>query len=463
MRNAQIGNVVAQQGPQVPDFTFGTRVAPARKVMGSTTRLFCAISALVVFLAQSGAGWTEPVGPTFDLANETGVTRLFSAAGPVNLPHPFGQTLGTNGRMCVTCHSPFDGMSLTPASVRARFEASNGLDPLFRTNDGSNSPNVDVSTVDARRRAYSMLLSRGVIRIEMTLPAGAEFIVEAVDDPYGFADRNRLSLFRRPLPSINTAFLSTVMWDGRETFGPGLRFDLGQQAKDATLGHAQAAQAPTPEQQAAIVDLETTIFTAQIRDQDAGDLLADGAQGGPEALARQDFFPGINSGPDASPVVFTLFNAWAGLPGNDPVGSARRAIANGQDLFNTRRFAGSLTCSSCHNTPNVGAQSNVVFFDTGVASAARRTPDLPLYTLRCLTTNTVVVTTDPGRAMVTGRCADIGRFKVPTLRGLAGRAPYFHDGSAATLREVVLFYNDVFTMGLRTLEVDALVAFLRVL
>jgi cytochrome c peroxidase len=432
--------------------------------MCPTTRMVAAILALIVFLAHSGAGWTETVGPVLDVANETGVTRLFSAAGPVDVSHPFGQSLGTNGRTCVTCHAPADGMSITPASVRARFEASNGLDPLFRTNDGSNSPNVDVSTVDARRRAYSMLLSRGVFRIEMTLPAGTEFIVEAVDDPYGFADRTRLSLFRRPLPSINTAFLSTVMWDGRETFAAGLRFDLAHQANGATLGHAQAAQALTPEQEAAIVDLETTIFAAQIRDEDAGDLVADGANGGPEALARQPFFPGINSGPGASPVVFTLFDAWANpAPPLDPVTDARRAIANGQDLFNTRRFAGSLTCSSCHNTPNVGAQSNVIFFDTGVAGAARRTPDLPLYTLRCLTTDVVVRTTDPGRAMVTGRCDDIGRFKVPTMRGLAGRAPYFHDGSAATLRDVVLFYNAVFTMGLRTFEVDDLVAFLRAL
>ena len=426
-------------------------------------RLVYALLALTILLAHSGAGWTQTVGPTFDVANVAGVTRLFSAAGPITLPHPFGQSLGTNGRMCVTCHTPFDGMSLTPAGVSARFEATNGLDPLFSSNDGSNSPNADVSTVDARRRAYSMLLSRGVIRVEMAPPAGAEFIVEAVDDPYGFADRNRLSLFRRPLPSINTAFLATVMWDGRQTFDAGLRFDLTQQAKDATLGHAQAAQVPTPDQQAAIVDLETTIFAAQIRDQIAGDLVADGAQGGPEALARQNYFPGINSGPNASPVVFTLFNAWASLLGNDQVGSARRTIANGQDLFNTRRFAGSLTCGTCHNTPNVGAQSTVAFFDTGVASAARRTPDLPLYTLRCLTTNTVVRTTDPGRAMVTGQCSDIGRFKVPTLRGLAARPPYFHDGSAATLRDVVLFYNDLFTMGLRSFEVDALVAFLNAL
>jgi hypothetical protein len=426
-------------------------------------RVLCALSVMLVPLAHGGAGWTETVGPTLDVPNGTGIVRLLSSVGPVDVTHPFARSLGTNGRTCVTCHSPMDGMSITPESVRARFDASNGLEPLFRTNDGSNSPTADVSTPEARRAAYSLLLSRGVIRVEMAPPAGREFVVEAVDDPYGFATPTRLSLFRRPLPAINATFLSTVMWDGRETFGTGLRFDLGHQANDATVLHAQATQPLTSDVQAAMVDLETTIFAAQVRDQSAGDLTADGAQGGPEAVARQEFFPGINSGPSATVNVFTLFNAWAGAPGSDAVSSARRSIANGQDLFNTRRFLGSVTCSSCHNTPNVGAQSTAAFFDTGVASAARRTPDLPLYTLRCTTTNAVVRTTDPGRAMVTGRCVDIGRFKVPTLRGLAARAPYFHDGSAASLRDVVLFYNDAFTMGLRAFEVDDLVAFLRAL
>jgi hypothetical protein len=423
-------------------------------------RVVHAILALVILLAHGRAAWAETVGPTFDAANDTGVTRLFSAVGPITIPHPFGQALGTNGRMCVSCHSPFDGMSLTPAGVRARFDATGGLDPLFTVNDGSNSPTADVSTVEARRRAYSMLLSRAVIRVEMAPPPGAEFIVEAVDDPYGFADRTRLSLFRRPLPSINTAFLTTVMWDGRETFGSGLRFDLEHQATDATVGHAQAAQAPTRDQQAAIVDLETTIFAAQISDQKAGDLTAGGAKGGPEALARQEFFPGINSGPNA----FNLFDAWKLVPAVDPVSAARLSIANGQSLFNTRGLgATGLTCTSCHNTPNVGSQSNGLFFETGTARAARRTPDLPLYTLRCVATNTVVQTTDPGRAMVTGRCADIGNFKVPGLRGLAAHPPFFHDGSAATLRDVVIFYNDVFQAGFRSFEIDDLVAFLKAL
>jgi hypothetical protein len=255
------------------------------------------------------------------------------------------------------------------------------------------------------------------------------------------------------------------MWDGRETSGAGLRFDLARQANVATVGHAQAGQALTPDQQAAIVDLETTIFSAQVADRETGSLSEDGAAGGPETLAHQEFFPGINSGPGASSVVFTLFDAWTNAASpSDPATDARRVIASGQTIFNSRPLgAPGFTCGTCHNTPNVGNESNGAFFDTGVASGARRTPDLPLYTLFCPTTETVVRTTDPGRALVTGRCEDIGRFKVPTLRGVAARPPFFHDGSATTLRDVVLFYDEVFRASFQRLEVEALVAFLRAL
>ena len=97
-------------------------------------------------------------------------------------------------------------------------------------------------TVEARRSAYSLLLSTGLIRVGIGIPTDAEFTLEAVDDPYGFASSHELSLFRRPLPSTNVAYLSTVMFDGRETFpGQTIVFDLSDQANAATMGHAQAS------------------------------------------------------------------------------------------------------------------------------------------------------------------------------------------------------------------------------
>ena len=79
-----------------------------------------------------------------------------------------------------------------------------------------------------------------------------------------------------------------------------------------------------------------------------------------------------------------------------------------------------------------------------------------------LTGKTFVVT-DPGRALISGKCADIGKLKGPILRSLAGRAPYFHNGSAATLLDVVSFYNLRFSLGLTDAQMNDLAAFLQTL
>ncbi|HET9796106.1 MAG TPA: hypothetical protein VFS34_16780, partial [Thermoanaerobaculia bacterium] len=415
------------------------------------------------------SGSRNPLQPFMD---DTGAVQTFSTLGPVDKSNPFFQSLGTNGRACVTCHQPSTGWTLSPAEVRRRFDATDGLDPLFRTNDGSTSPFADVSTVDARREAYAMLLTKGLIRVGIGIPTGpgAEFTLVAVDDPYGFASASELSLFRRPLPSTNLPFLSTVMFDGRETFpGKSITFDLMDQANGATLGHAQAAVPLTTEQQEAIVAFETSLYTAQVWDAEAGDLNGRGALGGPKALSQQEFFIGINdplgNNPDGTPftpVIFDTFDAWAnagGLALGQDVSrnTTRAAVARGQLLFNSRRIdiqgvkglndelgvptiPG--TCGTCHDSPNVGDHSIPAPLDIGLTDESRRTPDMPLYTLRNNVTGETIRTTDPGRALITGRWKDIGRFKGPILRGLAARAPYFHNGSAPTLHDVVDFYNE---------------------
>jgi cytochrome c peroxidase len=81
----------------------------------------------------------------------------------------------------------------------------------------------------------------------------------------------------------------------------------------------------------------------------------------------------------------------------------------------------------------------------------------------CNATGVITQVSDLGRAMVTGKCADIGKFKGPILRGLAGRAPYFHNGSAATLKDVLDFYNTRFALQLSKQDEDDLVAFLKTL
>src|SRR5262249_28494298 len=144
----------------------------------------------------------------------------------------------------------------------------------------------DVSTTSKRQTAYAMLLSKALIRVGIGIPAGAEFSLVAVDDPYGFASAAQLSLFRRPLPSTNLKFLSAIMWDGREA-------TLVSQANDATLGHAQAT-GTNAQQMSSIVAFETSIFTAETEDPSAGDLDNNGGNGGPVELSGESFYIGIN-------------------------------------------------------------------------------------------------------------------------------------------------------------------------
>jgi cytochrome c peroxidase len=79
------------------------------------------------------------------------------------------------------------------------------------------------------------------------------------------------------------------------------------------------------------------------------------------------------------------------------------------------------------------------------------------------TTLEIKTTTDPGRALITGLWKDVGRLKGPILRGLASRAPYFHNGSATSLDDAVEFYNKRFNIGLTPQEKKDLVAFLNAL
>src|SRR6185436_2772729 len=145
--------------------------------------------------------------------------------------------------------------------------------------------------------AFSLLLTRGLIRVGIDVPVGAEFVIESVDDPYKCgAPLTQASMYRRPLPSKNLRFLSAVMWDGRESSpSTNILQDLAKQADDATTGHAQASfQHLTPQEAREIVTFETGLVTAQQQDGQAGPVKADGATGGAVTLADQPFFIGIN-------------------------------------------------------------------------------------------------------------------------------------------------------------------------
>lgn len=456
--------------------------------------LLPAVASLCFATAAAAQGWGQRLPNDLPFRNGSGYAATVSTTGSIDLGNPFFQDLGGNGRRCVSCHSPAAGWSVTPWQLQVVFEATRGgvipdplgLGAIFRSNDGSNSPQADVSTLPARRRAYSMLLHKGLIRVGMPVPANAEFELVAVDDPYGFASAAEISMFRRPLPTTNLRFLSAVMWDGRETLaGHDIAFDLGHQANSAVLGHAEGLPL-TAAQQQAIVEFETALHTAQVYDDRARRLDAAGARGGTAALVAQPFYIGINdlfgdslTQAPFDPKVFDIYDAWTQQQGAQA--AARAAVARGQELFNHAPIdiAGVSgindeavfgfpavvhgTCTTCHDSPNAGDHSTAVPLDIGIAAADRRTPDLPLYTFRNKTTGAIIRTTDPGRALVDGQWQHMNRVKGPVLRGLAARPPYFHNGSAATLAEVVDFYDQRFGIGFSAAAKRDLVAFLQTL
>ena len=234
--------------------------------------------------------------------------------------------------------------------MQQRFDKTDGTDPIFRLVDGSNSPIADVSTLEARRGGLQHVAEQALIRVGIGIPDSAEFELAAVDDPYGFASAKELSLFRRPLPTANIEFLSTVMWDGRETIRDAagvdcelgttncfatLHFTLNNQSNSATVGHAEAPLPISDAQRAAIVAFQTGLFTAQIFDRQVGYLTTQGARGGVVALSNETFYFGINdtlvgdyrSRAPFTPTAMTVYEAWANSPPDASIATRSCAIA----------------------------------------------------------------------------------------------------------------------------------------
>jgi cytochrome c peroxidase len=435
--------------------------------------------------------------------NDSGVDAAFSSVGlngVIDLSHPFFQPIalldGGNERSCGSCHRPDQGWSVTPERLQALFDLTDGLDPVFLPVDGTNAANSDRSTVEARRVASSLLLSKGLIRVDRPVLPTFQFDLVAVSVPADgtfpadFAaqavTRQVITVFRRPPPTSNLELLTDLMWDGREA-NPNLALNarLLQQAINAARGHlnwntlAFGFNGLTPEQKVlfqSIVDFEKSIWAAQgldlVEPSKAGPLFSEGAFGGPLALQALPFEIFAGSG------TFNLFSAWAGTT-VDPAKPGflqtpgRQQIARGEALFNTRTFrtgfVGTVSCATCHNVRPVGNEANARRFNLGLSAfnltidGIAVNADLPIYTIRNKATAQLLRTTDPGRFATTGTfgSGDGDSFKVPSLRNLAARAPYFHGGQAKDLTAVVNFYNTRFNIGLTDEEKADMIAFLR--
>jgi hypothetical protein len=428
-----------------------------KEVVMTTLRVLSTSIALIV----AGCGTPEETTPPERLhqalesaPNEAGIAETVHVTGAIDHTNPFFQAMGTNPRTCVTCHSAQQGWTMNAATNLPLLKDSEGLDPLFNLVDQGIRPDADVSTYDARVATFKeMTGKRALTRFTRTINPTAEFTLIAVDDPWGWSDTTRFSGFRRPTPTANESKVSTTGWTSSvdpltnvRGFFPG-----------PTRLHEQrdlVANPIPPEVTLAAGDFMFGIIFAQAVDNVAGRLDEDGARGGPENLMAQPFFVGITA-----PKAFDLYDAWASYQGaTDARGMARASIYRGQEVFNTVGH-----CSGCHNTPNVGGHNVVRYFNIGTAEPPHCDPVLPLLTLQNKVTGETKQVCDIGRAANTGLWADLGKFRAPPLRGLVPRAPYFHDGQAKDLTEVIHHYEERLNLELDGQQKQDLEAFLRAL
>ena len=148
-------------------------------------------------------------------------------------------------------------------------------------------------------------------------------------------------------------------------------------------------------------------------------------------------------------------------------------------------FRGKGRCVACHTvTEQFALFSDGLFHNTGIGYFATMRPDdgkldVPLAPGRIERVESDLARTtgaqsfrDLGRYEVTGDPDDRWKYRTPALRNVALTAPYMHDGSLPTLRDVVLFYNKggvpnevldplITPLGLSDGEIDDLLAFLR--
>jgi len=468
--------------------------------------------------------WVEPgsgaILPEFDAFDSVeGTLGVLNASGPVKTEgHPFFTPLGTNGRACVNCHQPTYGMSVSVAGLQERWRSTDGKDPVFAAFDGQNCPGLPQD----QQSSHSLLLKRGLFRIPLSWPPRnadgspkpVEFTIEVVRDPaacntsgqFGLHSADpTISVYRRPRPAANLKYVISgarpidlktgTLADVDPETGKPVSMNLMTDAREATLktqalsaimGHEQARTPPSREQLEKIVEFESQVYVAQQAHIFGGPLVA---AGGPPTLgvaALRDHPAGVADDASREPV-FGLFTAWKGTD------YIRASAARGADIFMHRQFwlrdaahinnAGSGNplkgaCATCHNAPMTGQDLSAGWVDAGTTNFPTWTEpptwaessELPVFKVTCARDadphpylGRVIYTTDPGRALISGKCADVGSIVMQQLRGLAARAPYFANGSAKTLRDVVDFYDRRFDMKLTSDEKDDLVTFLGIL
>jgi hypothetical protein len=475
----------------------------------------------LVFAADAKSDWWKPdEGRVFpaklDYPNADGVLRLLLIGGPLNTKdHPFFTALGPNGRACVTCHQPAYGMSVSQQAAEERWRVDGAKDPLFAAYDGSNCPNLPQDA----RASHSLLIDHGLFRIarpwpprdESGKPIKPDFTIEVVRDPTGCnTDAKRwglnspnpqVSVFRRPRPVANFKYIEAMGFAYDPKMGMALPVDpetdkpvsgnlmadrralsLTAQMRDAADTHLEMLRQLSPAEIKRILDFESHLYVAEQSNKIGGALDAAGSEGGPQKLASSE--PG-RLGSQGVPV-WSEFEAWDKASDAEKATwppetrAYRESVARGARTFRDKTFLISdsaginspvnfgnpvrNSCVFCHNMSQMGMDVAPGQVDLGTTNKpfADPMPWLPLFRITCTGTphphyGRVIYTSDPGYALTTGRCADVGKITLQTLRGLSARPPYFSNGSAKDLPAVIDFYDRRYNIGYTDQEKQDLV------
>jgi len=401
----------------------------------------------------------EDTRPTAEAAlTSAGGQRAFERA----FPH-------SNGRSCATCHVLGEETTLRPASVETRLTADPG-DPLFNRID-ADDPTTAVPTFEA--------LKKGLVRVVLPLPAN----MDVIDlDGRVITPTDRKIFVWRGVPTVaNTAITAPYQFDGRAP-------TLQDQAQAAILSHSQGRPVPRRELNQ-IAAFEQGVFTSP-RARFVASWLARGVPvdriPAPEqfmALSEEeqrgrDVYRSAcepcHGGATTDRIVNREVHDFF-FPALKPDGNVRFQIVPGVGPVPVRLSRPNVEFL------NTGYTISTYFPQVGLGTAFNASIKFPRYRFRFyadasrsqpvvdLPPVPVTVsgnpydprpkldadgapivgpnlipqefTVDPGRAAITGDPADFEAFDVPQLRGIAGTAPYFHDNSHETLREVVDTYS----------------------
>jgi len=306
------------------------------------------------------------------------------------------ETFGGNGRTCRTCHSSENG-TLTPSQVEALF-VKEPRAPLFRSIDSD----------DGRGDSYTRLRQSATIRVTLPLPPNIRLKDDLAATTF---------TVNRAIPTTLDISLTDelLMADGRNA-------DLAAQATGAVADHYQARSPLSPADAQEIADFERTeaFFSSAATVGFAHGAAApglplgttDAQQRGRKFFERGGRCTVCHDGPmlNSTDSYNGAFGAGSRVEGNLVSANAEPLGLLGGNFSTT---------ANVERTWVIDAKGNGFNGDDDIEVLA---PDL-------------------GIELVTGNPADRLLFKIPTLRNISNTPPYFHDGSAKTLNDVVNHYQ----------------------